>query len=251
MKYVIINADDFGLSREINEGILECFKAGVVTNASLIINEFATKDAITRARTAGLPLGLHVNLFCEALSRNQYLFGPEGKIRKILHEREEEHVIHTLLNKEELSNIQDEFEHQFDLFSRMAEEPPNHLDYHLGLHFIAEIFETFVGFARTHELPFRWGTKSSIKPVYTRHPRLWIDSFNGPHVTVKDFLHILDHVEDGINEISVHPGYNTPGLSDRYNREREAELRILLSPEIKQHIQERNISLGDYSVLSK
>jgi len=53
---LIINADDFGISRGVNIGIVEAAKAGVVTAASLIVNLPDFADALDRA--AVLPRSL-------------------------------------------------------------------------------------------------------------------------------------------------------------------------------------------------
>jgi len=58
---LIINADDFGISRGVNIGVIETAEAGVVTSASLIVNLPAFADAISRAQSCpDLSLGLHL-----------------------------------------------------------------------------------------------------------------------------------------------------------------------------------------------
>lgn len=60
---LIVNADDFGISRGVNVGIIEAAEAGVVTSASMIVNLEAFADAGERASSTGaLSLGLHLNL---------------------------------------------------------------------------------------------------------------------------------------------------------------------------------------------
>ena len=60
---LIINADDFGISRGVNIGIVEAAKAGVVTAASLIVNLPDFADALDRTLSCpALSLGLHLNL---------------------------------------------------------------------------------------------------------------------------------------------------------------------------------------------
>lgn len=60
---LIINADDYGISRGVSIGIIEAVEARVVTSASMIVNLEAFADAAKRARSAdALSLGLHLNL---------------------------------------------------------------------------------------------------------------------------------------------------------------------------------------------
>src|ERR1700681_1103757 len=60
---LIINADDFGISRGVNIGIIEAAVAEVVTSASMIVNLPAFEDALDSAASCRtLSFGLHLNL---------------------------------------------------------------------------------------------------------------------------------------------------------------------------------------------
>lgn len=64
MYRVIINADDFGLSKGINKGIIRGYREGVLTSASLIVNMPGFEDAVSLIReNPGLDIGLHINFF--------------------------------------------------------------------------------------------------------------------------------------------------------------------------------------------
>jgi predicted glycoside hydrolase/deacetylase ChbG (UPF0249 family) len=47
MRQLIINADDFGMSKEVNEGTKQGIKAGVVTSVSVMVNMSYFEDAIS------------------------------------------------------------------------------------------------------------------------------------------------------------------------------------------------------------
>ena len=60
---LIITADDFGLSKEVNEAVEEAHRKGVLTCASLMVTGAAAADAVERARRMpGLGVGLHLAL---------------------------------------------------------------------------------------------------------------------------------------------------------------------------------------------
>src|SRR5262245_49085000 len=62
-KRLIINADDYGLSRGITEGILLTHRKGLLTSASLMVNQPATEYAVRKAPEAPqLGIGIHLNL---------------------------------------------------------------------------------------------------------------------------------------------------------------------------------------------
>lgn len=37
-KTLIVNSDDFGLTHSINQGIIKCFKDGIVSSTSILLN---------------------------------------------------------------------------------------------------------------------------------------------------------------------------------------------------------------------
>lgn len=78
-KKVIVNADDFGLSRQINRGIIEAHHAGMLRSASLLANGPAAAEAIEAASgNRGLGVGLHLTLvFGEPVS-------PKDKVGSLL-----------------------------------------------------------------------------------------------------------------------------------------------------------------------
>src|SRR5829696_6407740 len=72
---LIVNADDFGASPSINEAVIRAHREGILTTASLMVNEPSCDEAVALAKeNPRLGVGLHLAL----------LFGrsalPPGKI---------------------------------------------------------------------------------------------------------------------------------------------------------------------------
>jgi hopanoid biosynthesis associated protein HpnK len=66
MKKIIINADDFGLTKGINKAIIKCYKKGIVTSASIMANGREFKDAVELFQeNDNLDLGIHLSLIGE------------------------------------------------------------------------------------------------------------------------------------------------------------------------------------------
>ena len=63
MKELILNADDFGLTEGVNEGIIRAHREGVLTSTTLMANAPAFDDAVQRARAnRELGVGCHLVL---------------------------------------------------------------------------------------------------------------------------------------------------------------------------------------------
>jgi hopanoid biosynthesis associated protein HpnK len=70
MKQLIVTGDDFGRSHEVNEAVERDHRAGLTTQASLMVNEDAVAEAVRIARrNPRLAVGLHVTLCAGKASR--------------------------------------------------------------------------------------------------------------------------------------------------------------------------------------
>ena len=62
---LIVNADDFGRSASINQAVIRAHREGILTTASLMVNEPAVEEAVALAReNPELGVGLHLTLLC-------------------------------------------------------------------------------------------------------------------------------------------------------------------------------------------
>jgi len=62
---LIVNADDFGRSPSINQAVIRAHREGILTTASLMVNEPAAAEAVAMARqNPQLGVGLHLSLAC-------------------------------------------------------------------------------------------------------------------------------------------------------------------------------------------
>src|ERR1041385_5459776 len=60
---LIVNADDFGRSHSINEAVIRAHREGILTSASLMVNEPSCAEAVEFAKqNPNLGVGLHLTL---------------------------------------------------------------------------------------------------------------------------------------------------------------------------------------------
>lgn len=81
MKRLVVNADDFGLCRGVNLGILRAYREGIVRSTTLLVNGSAAEEAYALARaTPGLGVGIHITLTSgrPLATGGDSLVGPEG-----------------------------------------------------------------------------------------------------------------------------------------------------------------------------
>ncbi|MDB6027245.1 MAG: Hopanoid biosynthesis associated protein HpnK [Verrucomicrobiales bacterium] len=72
MRRLIVNADDFGRSHSINAAVIRAHRDGILTTASLMVNEVACAEAVKLAKeNPRLGVGLHLALVCGTSALSQ------------------------------------------------------------------------------------------------------------------------------------------------------------------------------------
>src|SRR5438105_4110919 len=116
-KYLIVNADDFGLSAGTNLGIIKAHEQGIVTSASMMVRGPAAEGAAMHARAhPRLSVGLHAD-FAEWTFANE-----------TWHRRYER------VPCDDAAAVAQELTRQLELFRRVMGRNPTHLDSHQHLH---------------------------------------------------------------------------------------------------------------------
>lgn len=217
MRYLIVNADDFGATRGINRGIIEAHRRGIVTSTSLMVTAPWSEEAAALARAApDLDIGLHVDLGSHA--------GGLG--------------IDIDLDAERWGT---ELERQLRQFEELVGCPPTHLDSHHNVHRDPRLLPCFLDVALRHRLPLR---EHSPARYCSKFYGQWGGETHLEQISVHGLVRLLHgEVGDGITELACHPGYVDPDLRSGYAGEREAELLTLCDPAIPMALAARRIRL--------
>ncbi len=150
-KKIIINADDLGLSRSVNEAIFEVYKAGNLTSATLMVDMPGTEHAaLGAAGHPSLSLGLH---FC--ITEGKALVGTSSITDAHGHFLERSVLIRKAIRGELfVDHIRREFLAQL---GRMADlgVSPSHVDSHQHVHMLPVVFEAMAPVLAERELPVR------------------------------------------------------------------------------------------------
>ncbi len=220
MKYLIVNADDFGASRGINRGIIEAHQRGILTSTSLLVNAAASGEAAELSRSApGLSVGLHADLRSE-LNAN----ADSDRLRGAL-------------------------DAQLARFEELLGRPPTHLDSHHNVHRDPRALPCFLDLAREHGLPMR---EHSPVRYFSKFYGQWGGQTHLEQLSVESLARMLElEIKEGFTELSCHPGYVDPDYPTGYSAEREAELRALCDPRLREVLAEQSIQLVSYHDLGK
>lgn len=141
----------------------------------------------------------------------------------------------------EIANVSAELKRQIDKFVAIVGKSPNHIDTHKRHTTDEGIKEVLEGYANTHNTPVR-----NFNPKH-------IGSFgiNSGDCSVAQLERCIDEATDEYNELMTHAGYSDDYLREHssYSDPREDELKSICSPEIKQYIQDKGLTLATWNSL--
>ena len=288
MKDLILNADDFGYTRGVNEGIERAHREGVLTSTTLMANGPAFEDAASRAKASpGLGVGCHLVLVGgQSVARPREipsLADEAGNLPQSL----AQFVARVSSGAIRSRDIEREFAAQIEKI-RGAGIDPSHLDTHKHTHAHPRVMRSLCRAASDHKIsrirnPFerlsdswritRWAGPAAgaqlagamvaraVAPLFTSCARRYglgfPAHFLGLAVTGKlgpDLLRkLIESLPDGQTEIMLHPGLYDAELEatgTRLGRERQDELQALLDPGVKQAIVVESIRLITFRELN-
>lgn len=245
MKQLIVNADDFGLTQGVNQGILDTHHFGIVTSTSLMATGEAFEKAIVMSSQAPrLSIGVHlvltqgiplsptseVQTLVDARGR---LFATPGRLFRGL-----------LIHRVSLREVENELRRQVSRVFEMG-ITPTHLDGHQHVHVLPGISEIAVRLAREFGIPSvrcpaeespivrgipyclrgveinlfrrRWvgrtvtwfarRFKSRLDQAGLKSPAHFYGLRQTGFLTGQRLEAILRNVPEGVSELMCHPGY--------------------------------------------
>jgi len=226
-RFLIVNADDFGMSPGVNEGIVRCHLAGIVTSASLMVRRPHASGAVAMALAAPrLSLGLHIDL-----TEWEPVDG-RWTVRYARVDLNDRHA------------VEREVRDQLDVFEHMVGRAPDHLDSHQHVHL--EGAPRAVASLIAHELgvPLR-GADARISFCGSFYGQQNQGAAYHEGITVANLLRLVDEMPVGWTELMCHPGF-AHGLESVYAGEREREVETLCAPGLVDELSRRGVSLRSF-----
>jgi predicted glycoside hydrolase/deacetylase ChbG (UPF0249 family) len=263
LKYLIPNADDFGYTRDVNEGIIHAHRQGILTATTLMATGAAFDHAVALAhQNPSLDVGVHL-----------VLVGGDGFPPTVAR----------LTAEIALGRIR-----IYDELSKQVRKVlgaglrPSHLDTHKHTHLLPPVLDAVARIAsefqipwvrRPFDLPLHAGTvhagtvpwrrqavsrglgfaRARFHRVLTRHGCRTTDHFAGFQITGHydgaELARLIRGLPEGVTEFMCHPGFCTQELQaarTRLKESRRRELDALTSAEVRAAVQESGVTLSRY-----
>lgn len=225
-RFLVVNADDLGLSAPVNAGIAAAHERGIVTSASLMVRQGAAAAAAAYAAAhPALAVGLHLDL-----GQWDYVNG-------------EWMAAYRRCDGEDPAAVEAECRAQLQLFRELVGRDPTHLDSHQHIHMSEPGAAVATRIAAELAVPLRargiryeggfYGQSGRGEPV----PEA---------IAVESLLGILASLPPGWTELGCHPGLGM-GAESSYGQERETEVRTLCDPRVRERIAGEGIALRSFA----
>lgn len=224
---MIVNADDFGLTSGINRGIIEAHERGIVTSTSLMVRYATAAGAADYARAhPDLSVGLHFELAEWFFSAGEWRCAYE------------------VVDPHDADAVAAEFESQLALFERLMHRAPTHLDSHQHMHRSDPARTLMMKAAERLRVPLRsFDARIKYRGEFygqTAEGEQYREGVSRSHL-----IEVIGRSEPGWTEIGCHPGY-AAGLDSVYKEEREEELRVLCSGDLREVLRRNGIELRSF-----
>ena len=287
-KKLIVNADGFGFTTGVNRGIIESIERGIVRSTSALANMPAIEEISDfQKRFPEISIGIHFNLSVgrpiSSPNEIRSLLDENGEFLR------EKFVPHLLTGKIRYSEMVRELNNQVKRLVVDFGVNPSHFDGHQNKHLYPQFFlaalkvakKWDIRFMRSHNryLFIKGGRRlKKLFLYYISHPQRLLTHSAAKFLTkyahlrgiktpdrlitpgyadhskkssLETWLGIIESLPRGVNEIYCHPGYPDELLTKyaTYVKEREIEVEVLTSPELKQAIRDKGIQLISFKDL--
>jgi predicted glycoside hydrolase/deacetylase ChbG (UPF0249 family) len=230
-KWLIVNADDLGLSAGTNRGIFEAHERGIVTSASLMVRWPAAAEAAAYAHGhPGLGVGLHLDFAEWAIHDDQWT------------------RLYQVCDLDNALAVRREVERQIDLFWHVMDRAPTHVDSHQHVHQDVRVRRIVEEAARRLEVPLRHDGRVRYCGDFYGQDEHGLPYPEG--ISAAALERVVRSVGRGVTEVACHPGYDD-ALETMYRDERATEVASLCDPRVRRAVEESDVRLVNFAAIGR
>ena len=268
-KYLIIHADDAGMSHSVNRGTIDAMENGIVSSASIMVpcpwfKEFAEYAS----KHPGRDYGIHLTLNSEWTN---YRWGPVASRDKVPSLVDEEGYlwdnVRQVAENAKANEVEIELRAQIDRAKKFG-VPLTHLDTHMGALFSRpDLLDVYIRLGLEYNLPVLF-VRKRLDDLAKEYPALAdrgkaslrlleekglailddVGQFyggNSHQERRQTYIDFLKSVQPGVTELIIHCGYDNAELQSisSSSPRRDGDRRIFCEKEIQQLIDELGIKV--------
>jgi chitin disaccharide deacetylase len=225
-RFLVVNADDLGLSAAVNAGIFAAHERGIVTSASLMVRQDAAPAAAEAAAAhPNLAIGLHVDL-------GEWIYERGEWTQAYLH-----------CDTEDPAAVEAECRAQLERFRALLGRDPTHLDSHQHVHESEPVRGVTEALAAERGLPLRNRAVRYEGGFYGQSGK------GEPYpegISPEALVKLIRDLPPGWTEVGCHPAAG-PVPTSSYDAERQVELQTLCNPSMREALNVTNVKLCNFA----
>jgi predicted glycoside hydrolase/deacetylase ChbG (UPF0249 family) len=227
-KRLIVNADDFGLSAGVNEGIAAAHEQGILTSASLMVRWPEASAAAAYAQVhPELSIGLHLDL-------GEWTFD-QGEWR----------VAYEVVPLTDEAAVTEEIERQLHQFRTLMGKEPTHMDSHQHVHQSEPVRSLCLRSAKELNIVLR-NAQTEVRysgDFYGQSDK----GYPFPAgISVAALIRVISNLTEGTTELGCHPARRSD-MTGMYREERLIECQTLCDPAVRRALQEHRVELCSFN----
>ncbi len=279
-KILIINADDAGLSDDINKAVRRGMQQDVITSASIIACADTFKQASEMFHVMGkTSVGVHLTITgsffpCSSCGKASFLL-EDGRFEKDYQAL----LLKYLKGSIDMTEVKHEFSSQIE---KVKSEGLviSHLDSHEHVHIFPAILDVVMELAAEHNIryiripdepagvlfkdirlkdmvrysglkAFVRGAKQKIREKGLICNDFFWGHYHSGRLNSSILSFMIDNMKEGINELCVHPAYTTSAFLEKYPwyKNSNDEIDSLLDGKFKNDLAKGHITLAGHEAI--
>ena len=285
MRFLIINADDYGVCTATNEAIEQIFNEGAISSTTIMTPCPGAEDGVARSKAnPKIKIGLHITTNAE-WTQEWGKWRPVGKPEQTRSLTDENgyffNNVREFSQKANADEVAAEIEAQYQYLASRG-IMPTHADSHMGSLYGLEgpsFLKEALDFCAKHKLPFRFPKNiGAVKrmmqmetvpaALLTKHEQVvayatalgvkLIDhlltgaadfaELTGYEKLKNIYFHLISNLQEGVSEIFMHPSLESSpvGANNPNWHARVWEYQLLRDDDFGKHIEKEGISLIAY-----
>lgn len=279
-KLLIVNGDDFGLSSQVNAGILHAHRSGILTNTSLMVTGSAWEEAVALARTTpSLSVGLHLTLVQGRSTLAPHLIPDLTDQSGNFSHNPTLAGLRYFFSPRARAQVQAECRAQIERFLASGLTLA-HVDGHLNIHMHPSVCDILLALAGEYDIPamrltrdvlttnlaldthhvwrkswealiftcLAWVAEKKLRDRGINFPDRLFGLHQSGNVNESYLLKLLPKLRAGVTELYCHPSFLPCAEVQRWTPtyQRDTELAALTSPAVRAAVAGEGITLTSY-----
>ena len=264
-RVLIVNADDFGMCHDQNEGVITGLKHGVFTSSTILVTCPWFEEAASFARSnSAADLGVHLTLTSEWDTYKWGPVSPRHAVPSLVDERG--YLWQTVAQVWEHARLDEaEAELRAQIEKALAAGiDVTHLDSHMGtLQLRADYHAIYTRLAAEYRLPLRLASRKMMRAqmpaVLDQLDAVGVVApdhlvFNGPEKVAETenyWTNLIRTLKPGVTELLCHPAFARDELKScaRDAFQREADFRYFTSEKARRLLADEGVELVGFRKL--